>query len=295
MTTPRPAAHASASAAAGIAGIADIACIGGGHMARALIGGWIAGGVPAGRIHVADPQPAQRALLASAFAGLDLYAANGDAAARASVWLLAVKPQQMHAAAAGLAPLVATARPLVISVAAGIRAHDLARWLGPGATIVRSMPNRPALIGAGITALYAAAGVDAAQRALAQSLLEAVGNVVWVGAEDELDAVTAVSGSGPAYFFLLIELLEAAGVAQGLSSPMARRLAIETAYGAARLARESPDDPATLRGQVASPGGTTAAALAVLDAADLRAIVAAAVAAATRRSRELAAEFGRGP
>jgi len=271
-----------------------ICCIGGGHMARALIGGWVASGVPAARIHVADPDAAQRALLAGAFAGLGVHAANADAAARAPVWLLAVKPQQMRAAASALAPLVATARPLVISVAAGIRAADLARWLGAGATVVRCMPNRPALIGAGVTALYAAAGVDAPQRKIAEALLGAVGSVVWVGAEDELDAVTAVSGSGPAYFFLLIELIEAAAVAQGLEPAVARRLAVETAYGAARLARESRDDPATLRAQVTSPAGTTAAALAVFDAADLRAIVAAAVAAATRRSRELAAELGRG-
>ena len=294
MTTATPAAHTTV-AAAGIAGVTGIACIGGGHMARALIGGWIAGGLPAGRIHVADPQASQRAQLTAAFPGLASYAANSEAASRAPVWLLAVKPQQMQAAAAGLASLAATARPLVISVAAGIGAADLARWLGPGATVVRCMPNRPALIGAGVTALYAAAGVDAAQRAVAGALLAAVGSVVWVGAEDELDAVTAVSGSGPAYFFLLIELIEAAAVAQGLKPAVARQLVVETAYGAARLARESPDDPATLRAQVTSPGGTTAAALAVLEAADLRAIVAAAVAAATRRSRELAAEFGRGP
>ena len=291
MTTPRPAAHAPSA----VDGVAGIACIGGGNMARALIGGWIAGGLAPGRIHVADPEAAQRALLAGAFSGLGLYAANADAAARAPVWLLAVKPQQLRTVAAGLEPLVAAARPLVISVVAGIRAQDLARWLGAGATVVRSMPNRPALIGAGVTALYADAGVAAAQRTVAEALLAAVGSVVWVGAEDELDAVTAVSGSGPAYFFLLIELLEAAAVTQCLDLPVARRLAIETAYGAARLARESQDDPATLRAQVTSPGGTTAAALAVFDAADLRAIVAAAVAAATRRSRELAAEFGRGP
>lgn len=291
MTTPKPAAHAPSA----VAGIAGIACIGGGHMARALIGGWIAGGVPAGRIHVADPDATQRALLTAAYPGTGVYAANADAAAHAPVWVLAVKPQRMRTAAAGLEPLAGTARPLVISVAAGIRAADLARWLGAGAAIVRSMPNRPALIGAGITALFATSGVDAAQRAMAHALLEAVGRVVWVGAEDDLDAVTAVSGSGPAYFFLLIELIEAAAVAQGLEPAVARQLAIETAYGAARLARESPDDPATLRTQVTSPGGTTAAALAVFDAADLRAIVAAAVAAAARRSRELAAEFGRGP
>jgi pyrroline-5-carboxylate reductase len=158
---------------------------------------------------------------------------------------------------------------------------------------VRAMPNRPALIGAGISALYAEPTVDAAARAVATRLLEAVGSVVWVGAEGHLDAVTAVSGSGPAYFFLLIEMLEAAAIAEGLAPSVARRLAIDTAVGAASLAQTSSDDPATLRAQVTSKGGTTAAAVAVLEAANLRAIFARAVAAAANRSREMADEFGR--
>ena len=272
-----------------------VALIGGGQMARALIGGWCAQGALAGSIAVADPSAQQRDWLGTAFPGLRLESDNAAAAARAGVWLLAVKPQMLAGVARALAPLAAAARPLVISIAAGIRAADLRRWLGPGPTIVRAMPNRPALIGAGVSALYAGPEVPDSARSVATQLLKAVGSVVWVGSEGELDAVTAVSGSGPAYFFLLIELLEAAAIAQGLAPAVARRLAVDTAAGASRMAAMSADDPATLREQVTSKAGTTAAALAVLESADLRGIVARAVAAAAQRSRELADEFGRDP
>ncbi len=272
-----------------------IAVIGGGQMARSLVGGWVARGAPATNITVADPLPEQRAWLAERFPGLAVQADNAAAAQDAEVWLLAVKPQQLAGVASSLAPLAATIQPLVISIVAGIQAADIDRWLGGNASIVRAMPNRPALIGAGASALYAASNVDQAARARAGRLIEAVGSTVWVDSEGDMDSVTAVSGSGPAYFFLLIELLEAAGVAEGLSPAVARRLAIDTAAGAAEMARTSPDDPATLRAQVTSKGGTTAAALAVFEAAGLRDIVGRAVAAAAARSRELAAEFGRDP
>jgi pyrroline-5-carboxylate reductase len=271
----------------------DVASIGGGHMARALIGGWLARGLPASHLRVADPSPEARAAIERDFPGVRTCDSNDAGVDGAAVWILAVKPQQLREVARALAPQAAAARPLVISVAAGIRADDLQRWLGPDVPVVRTMPNRPALVGAGITALYAAPGVLPAQRALAATLLDAVGTSVWVDDERQMDAVTAVSGSGPAYFFLLIELLEAAGVGEGLSPEVARRLAVETAFGAAKLARESADDAATLRAQVTSRGGTTAAALAVLESAGLRDIVCRAVGAATARSRELAADFGR--
>lgn len=270
-----------------------VALIGGGQMARALIGGWSARGVERGSIAVADPSPAQREWLRSAFPGIRLEADNAAAAAHADVWLLAVKPELLGGVARSLAPMAGARRPLVISIVAGIHAADLKRWLGPQATVIRAMPNRPALIGAGVSALCAAPDVPEGARATATALLKAVGSVVWVGTEAELDAVTAVSGSGPAYFFLLIELLEAAAIAEGLAPAVARRLALDTATGAARMAAASADDPATLREQVTSKAGTTAAALAVFESADLRAIVARAVAAAARRSRELADEFGR--
>jgi pyrroline-5-carboxylate reductase len=269
-----------------------VAVIGGGHMARALIGGWLANGLPPARLRVADPFADARAAVERDFPGVRAFERNEDACAGAGVWIFAVKPQMLGDVARGLAALAANAPPLAISVAAGIRGADLQRWLGPRVPVVRTMPNRPALLGAGATALYAGPGVDASQRALAARLLDAVGTTVWVDDESAMDAVTAVSGSGPAYFFLLIELLEAAARAEGLSDEVARRLAIETAYGAARMARESTDDPATLRAQVTSKGGTTAAALAVMEAAGLRDIVRRAVGAASARSRELAAEFG---
>lgn len=271
---------------------AALAFIGGGNMAKALIGGLLARGTPAGEVIVADPVTAQRDDLGRLFPGITVVADNESAARRARTWVLAVKPQQMREVACGLATGAATQRPLVISVAAGIRCASLARWLGADATIVRTMPNRPALQGAGATGLFAAAGVDAAARQRAEAVMSAVGATVWVDDETLIDAVTAVSGSGPAYVFLLIELMEAAGVAEGLDAATARRLAVETAYGASLMARSMPESPALLREQVTSKGGTTEAALAVLRGAGLDAIMARAIHAARQRSAELAAQFG---
>ncbi|MBP6513952.1 MAG: pyrroline-5-carboxylate reductase [Steroidobacteraceae bacterium] len=272
--------------------IDTLAFIGGGHMARALIGGLLARGWAATSIRVSDPSAAQRESLAAAFPGIACFADNEAAAAGAGTWVLAVKPQHMREAATGLAQAVRAPAPLVVSVAAGIRVADLARWLGPGVAIVRCMPNRPALLGCGCTGLYADAAVRNGHRARAERVLAAVGSCVWVEEESQIDAVTAVSGSGPAYFFLLMELLEEAALAEGLPAATARALAIETAYGAARMAREADDTPAILREQVTSRGGTTEAALAVFRDAGLRDIVLRAVGAARRRSAELARQFG---
>jgi pyrroline-5-carboxylate reductase len=189
-----------------------------------------------------------------------------------------------------LAPVIQT-RPLVISIAAGIRARDLQRWLG-GIPVVRCMPNSAALHGCGVTGLFATADVSAASRALAVEILGAVGPALWVDKETDMDAVTAVSGSGPAYFFLLIEMLENAGVELGLTPQVAHRLAVETAYGAGQMARTAPESAATLREQVTSKGGTTDAALKHLEAANVRAIFAAAVLAAAKRSAEMAEQLG---
>ena len=271
-----------------------LALIGGGQMARALIGGWLAGGATADRIWVVEPAADQRAWLAENFAGIHLLAEADASLAQATVWVLAVKPQRIAPIARHLGQF-ARHTPLIISILAGIRVADLSRWLGHAPRLVRSMPNRPALLGLGATALYADPSITLSDRALASQLLQAVGSVVWVDAETDIDAVTAVSGSGPAYFFLLIELLEAAGVAQGLPPTVARQLAIDTAYGAASLARTSTDEPKTLREQVTSEGGTTAAALAVFKDAKLDRIVADAVAAATLRAQQLADDFGRDP
>jgi pyrroline-5-carboxylate reductase len=262
-----------------------LAFIGGGNMARSLIGGLITQGLNANQIIVADPVDSQRDALVKQLK-VRVTADNAQAVLAAQVVVLAVKPQELRTVALGLAPAVAHHKPLVISVAAGIRASDLQIWLG--LPIVRTMPNRPALNGCGVTGMYASHEVSPAQRDLASTIMNAVGKSVWVVDEKLIDAVTAVSGSGPAYFFLLMELLEAAGVEQGLPADVARTLAVETAYGAGLMAREASDTPAVLREQVTSKGGTTAAALKVFADSQLPKIVSAAVDAAAKRSAELA-------
>jgi pyrroline-5-carboxylate reductase len=271
--------------------IRKLAFIGGGNMAAALIGGLLKRGLAAGHCIVADPSGEQRRVLAQDY-GIVTTDDNAVAAQGANVVVLAVKPQHMRAVAKGLAPHLAASRPLLISVAAGITHAALSHWFGPQAAVVRTIPNRPALNGFGATGLYAPASVSAAHRSLAESVMAAVGSTVWVEHESQMDTVTALSGSGPAYFFLFMEALEAAAHERGLPSEIAHRLTLETAFGAAQMARQSPESLAKLRELVTSKGGTTAAALQVLDAAGLRAIVAHAVAAADRRSAELAAEFG---
>jgi pyrroline-5-carboxylate reductase len=272
----------------------QIAFIGGGHMAGAMIGGLRRTGTDGSTIVVADPVAVQLERLSREFAVRTTHD-NAAACDGADVVVLAVKPQDMAAVATGLAGANAggqARRRLVISIAAGVRIGNLERWLGSDTPIVRAMPNRPALIGNGVTALYAGPAVTCDERRVADRLLAACGTTVWVDDETLMDAVTAVSGSGPAYFFLLIEALETAGIEQGLPPDTARRLAIETAHGAGRLAALSQETPAVLREQVTSKGGTTAAALEVFEAGGLRAMVSRAVAAARRRSAELAAGAG---
>ncbi len=271
--------------------IRRLAFIGGGNMAAALISGLIKRGMSPGRLVVADPNQDQLQRLVRDFR-IEAAPDNSSAVHGAEVVILAVKPQLLRAVALSLAPHLEKGRPLVISVAAGIPHAALARWFGPQIPVIRTMPNRPALNGFGATGLYAPAGVGAACRELAEDLMAAVSATVWVQHESQMDTVTALSGSGPAYFFLFMEALEAAAHERGLPTDIAHRLTLQTAFGAAQMARESPDTLATLREQVTSKGGTTAAALEVLNAAGLRAIVAHAVAAADRRSAELAAEFG---
>jgi len=271
--------------------IRKMAFIGGGNMAAALIGGLTRQGLAREHIVVSDPNREQLERLVRDF-GVSAAADNQTAVEGAEVVILAVKPQQMRSVAQALAPRVSAAGPLVISIAAGIPHAALTRWFGAGTAVVRTMPNRPALNGFGATGLYAPAGVGAAHRALAESILAAVSATVWVEHESQMDTVTALSGSGPAYFFLFMEALEAAAHSRGLPTDIAHKLTLETAFGAAQMARLSGESLGSLREQVTSKGGTTAAALEVLDAAGLRAIVAHAVAAADRRSAELAAEFG---
>jgi pyrroline-5-carboxylate reductase len=269
-----------------------IAFIGGGNMARSLIGGLLARGWSPEQIVAADPLPAQLDSLRAQWS-VRVTDDNAVAARGADVIVLAVKPQMMRKAADGISSAIAGKRPLIVSVAAGIRASDIQRWL-PGIPVVRAMPNRPALHGCGMTALYATDDVSTERRTLAEQILGAVGATLWLEREQHMDIVTAVSGSGPAYFFLLIEMLEQAGVAQGLPPEVSRKLAIETAYGSGMMAHEASEPPSVLREQVTSKGGTTAAALQVLEDRRVREALDAAVAAATRRAAELADEFGSG-
>jgi pyrroline-5-carboxylate reductase len=266
---------------------------GGGNMAAALIGGMLERGFSAGDIQVVELGAESCARLAARF-GVRAVQAFDDAALSCEVIVLAVKPQQMRAA---LAPISGRLNgQLVISIAAGLRVGDLGRWLGIGGTpyarIVRCMPNTPALIGAGVTGLYADPSVDAAGREAAGRILAAVGNIVWVGDEAAIDGVTAVSGSGPAYVFHFIEALEAAGRALGFDAGTARRLALDTVLGAAKLAVASDDPPGVLRERVTSKGGTTEAALASLAAAGWHDALVAAVKAAETRGRELGDQLG---
>jgi pyrroline-5-carboxylate reductase len=271
--------------------IRRLAFIGGGSMASALISGLTKRGLPAARIVVADPGRTQLDGLVRDY-GIVAADDNVSAAADAEVVVLAVKPQQMRTVALQLAPHLAVSKPLVVSIAAGIPHAALSRWFGPQVPVVRTMPNRPAFNGFGATGLYAPGSVAAAYRALAETIMAAVSATVWVEHESQMDTVTALSGSGPAYFFLFMEALEAAAHERGLPLDVAHKLTVETAFGAAQMARQSDQPLSTLREQVTSKGGTTAAALEVLDAAGLRVIVAHAVAAADRRSAELAAEYG---
>ncbi|GHE30738.1 pyrroline-5-carboxylate reductase [Vulcaniibacterium thermophilum] len=265
-----------------------VAFIGGGNMARSLIGGLVERGMPAARVHVAEPVEALREALHRDF-GVQAHADAQAAAGQASTWVLAVKPQVMRGVCEGLAALAQARRPLVVSIAAGITASQLDRWLGGGQTVVRTMPNTPALLGAGITGLFAGAGVSAAQRAQAQALLEAAGPTVWIEDEALMDAVTAVSGSGPAYVFLLAEAMIEAGIAQGLPSEAASALARQTVLGAALMLTRQDEPPEVLRARVTSPGGTTQAAIETFEAGGFRELVARAIDAATRRGRELSA------
>jgi pyrroline-5-carboxylate reductase len=268
-----------------------ISFIGGGNMGRALIGGLLERGAPRETLRVGEAYEPSRAALARDF-GVFVSAENAEAVADADVVLLAVKPQDAGKVLVALQPMFHSKPPLVISIAAGIRIGDLQTWCGPNVSVVRSMPNRPALVGAGATGLYASATVGEDHRSVAENIMRAVGAVVWVQSEDALDVVTALSGSGPAYFFLLAELMMEAAVNLGLTPEAARTLAVETLHGAGKLAHASDGDLARLRAEVTSKGGTTAAAVNAFEGADLREIVARALTAATERGRELAAQFG---
>ncbi len=264
-----------------------IAFIGGGNMATSLIGGLIAAGCAAKNIWVAEPDALKRSELSERFS-VNVTASNQEAASQAQVIVLAVKPQALKSVALGLADTAQQGAPLVISIAAGIREPDINAWLGGSAAVVRAMPNTPALVQCGATALYANAAVSHAQRELAESILRSVGLALWLENETQMDAVTALSGSGPAYFFLLMEVLENAAVRLGLARNMARLLTLQTAFGAAKMALEAAEDSAALRARVTSPGGTTEQAIKVLQEGGIQELFDAALKAAHARSADLA-------
>jgi pyrroline-5-carboxylate reductase len=270
----------------------NVTFIGGGNMASAIVGGLIARDADASALAIVEPVAAQRERLAVRFPGVALHpATSGAAVAGAHVVVLAVKPQQMRSAAAELAPHVA-AVPVVLTIAAGVRCGDLARWLGGYRHIVRAMPNTPALIGAGISGLYALPEARAGAVAAAR-VLEACGEVFWCDRERDLDAVTAVSGNGPAYVFYFLEALEQGATELGLEPALARRLAYATFDGSMRLARASSEPPATLRANVTSKGGTTARALDVMSAAGVGSHFVEAIKAGAARAAELGDEIAR--
>lgn len=265
-----------------------IAFIGGGNMARSLVGGLIARGVSAQALRVAEPVAALRDALASDF-GVQVFDAADAAVEGAGLWLLAVKPQVMRQVCDDLSAAACAQQPLVVSIAAGITAGQLQRWLGPGTAVIRAMPNTPALLGAGVTGLYATAQVNPGGRELAERLLASAGRTVWIEDEALMDAVTAVSGSGPAYVFLLAEAMEAAAREQGLSGDAARTLVLHTLLGASRMLTESDATPAELRRRVTSPNGTTQAAIEALQSGGFEALVGNAIRAASERGRQLSA------
>ncbi len=266
-----------------------ITFIGGGNMATALIGGMKKQGFSVAGMQVVEPFAEARERLTETF-GIRCAPAIDAATLNCEVLVLAVKPQQMKEALAPAAGKLDS--QLVISIAAGLRLADIGRWLGGHDHLVRAMPNTPALIGAGITGLFASAAVDREGRDSAEKILRAVGRTLWVDEEALMDVVTAVSGSGPAYVFYFIEALQNAGTTLGLSAETARLLAIETFLGASRLAEASEESVGRLRERVTSKGGTTAAALDAFAAAGLAAAIAKGVDAATARGRQLCDQLG---
>lgn len=265
-----------------------LAFIGGGNMARSLIGGLVARGTDPGTIRVAEPVDGLRHALQQDF-GVHTFEQAADAVQGADSWVLAVKPQVMRGVCESLVAQAQATRPLLVSIAAGITTAQLDRWLGGDLAVVRAMPNTPALLGAGVAGLFANAATGHGGRARAATLLGAVGATVWIDDEALMDAVTAVSGSGPAYVFLLAEAMQQAGEAQGLDPAAARVLAAQTLLGAARMLVEGGESADVLRARVTSPGGTTQAAIETFEAGGFRGLVARAIAAATERGRQLAA------
>lgn len=267
-----------------------ITFIGGGNMARAMIGGLIHHGCAPSQIRVTEIDVQRRQQLADE-CGVTVTASISDGMHDSEVAVLAVKPQQLHEVASQAAQLLQN--KLVISIAAGVRASDLSQWLNRHEFIIRAMPNTPALIGKGITGLYALPLVDNYQKEQAATILKAIGTIIWVDEEVQLDAVTALSGSGPAYVFYFLEAMQEAGIQLGLTADTAKQLAMQTFLGATDLARQSDDTLAMLRAKVTSKGGTTEQALLSMEQSDIKGAFIRAMHAACNRSRQMGELFGR--
>lgn len=266
---------------------AHLVFIGAGNMASSIIGGLVSHGYPANLITATDPNQEQLQRLAKD-TGIQTSTDNQSAAAQADAIILAVKPQLMEAVTRPLKEVIASRKPLIISIAAGITVANLRDWMGNDLPIIRTMPNTPALVQTGATGLFANSAVSAEQKALADTVFSSIGLASWFDQESDLDAVVAISGSGPAYFFMLMEAMEQAGVKLGLSAESARELTLQTALGAAKLAQSSDVPPAELRRRVTSPGGTTEQAIKCFEQGGLVALVNDALQAASKRSKELA-------
>ena len=268
-----------------------IAFLGGGNMALSLIGGLVSDGFNPSHIHIADPDANRLETIKASYA-VQTYTDNTRAINECRVIVPAVKPQQLQHVVKQCSPLWQD-NMMLISIAAGIRLNDIARWLErPNAAIARTMPNTPALVQAGATALYANEFVSAQQKELAESILRAVGITLWVQDEEQINVVTALSGSGPAYFFLVMEAIETAAIELGLEPETAKLLCLQTAFGASKMALESNDSTALLRQKVTSPGGTTERAIHELEDGGLRSLFENALIAAALRARELATQLG---
>ena len=273
-----------------------IGFIGSGNMAYSLIGGLISTGVNGQNIWISDPHSEKMTPIASRFS-VNITNSNIELVQSVDIVILAVKPQQLAQVCTESASDVINSRPLVISIAAGVLSKDIESWLNnqqnqSNPALVRCMPNTPALVQSGATALFANKYVSDEQKTLAESILRAAGLTIWLDNESDMDAVTALSGSGPAYFFLVIDAMEKAGIQLGLDEKTAHLLAIQTAFGASKMALESNDSPETLRKKVTSPGGTTEKAIAVLQDGKLEALFAKALESARDRSIELAQILG---
>ncbi|MGB5708276.1 MAG: pyrroline-5-carboxylate reductase [Arenicellales bacterium] len=268
-----------------------VAFIGGGNMSSSIIGGLIKSGWPTEKIRVSDPVAEQRQKLITQYS-IYCFEENGACVDGAEVVVLGVKPQMLKEAVASIADQLSEQTPLLVSIAAGIPSDSIISWIGRELPFIRVMPNTPALVNCGVSGLFANSLTTKPQRQLAESLMHAVGEVIWVNDENLIDTVTGVSGSGPAYFFKMMELMIAEGIANGLTPAAAKSLVIETARGAASLIRSSSLEPAELRHQVTSPGGTTEAGIRYMEQAGIDDAIRGGVKAAILRSSELSRQFG---